>query len=241
MNTARILRWSGPCVLLAIVSFHGASAFPQSDAYYTYDWQWQSTFNSDGTRIGPDWLCLWLGYGTGVVDGTQLWLNPMKSTSPGTTHSAMVSSSFKLGEFWGFQVPVTTVKQLRTKKIRGREVSSPNPWEVAWLVGKMTDDGSAGLYFIYKTNGVEMGAYRYSGAECIFLFTAKMPKMVIGDEHLLGLSGSKSTLTAFVDGKELATVSLAAVAGWQLGDRIGLYTEDAMVSFGRVEATPSVP
>jgi hypothetical protein len=201
---------------------------------------WQGFFNfREGQLIGEgNWLCLWLGYGTGGVDNGALWLMPKSSSTPSETHSALVSSQFPLGPDWDIAVAMTTDRQLRTKKMRNRQVPAPNPWEVAWLVADMMEDGSAGLYFILKTNGVELGAYRETG-EQIFLFTASSPQNRIGRTYVCRLVKTGRQITAMVNGQTVGTASLDALGDWPRGDRIGLYTEDASVRFGPVSVITS--
>jgi len=188
----------------------------------------------EGELIGEgNWSCLWLGYGSGYVSKDILGLTPKASTAPSQTHSALVRSEFALGQNWDISVAITTDSQLRTKKMRGKQTPAPNPWEVAWLLADMKEDGSAGLYFILKTNGVELGAYRETG-EQIYLFTGTAPKNRIGTEYSCRLVKIGNQITAFVDGRQVAAASLEALGGWPLGNRIGLYTEDAAARFGPV-------
>jgi hypothetical protein len=112
---------------------------------------------------------------------------------------------------------------------------------VAWLVADMAADGSAGIYFIFKPNGVELGAYRGFGAEQIFLDTGSTPVMKIGTTYSYRLVKNSTMVTALVDGAPVAAAPLAALGNWALGNRIALYTEDAAVRFGPVTVTTSAP
>ena len=207
----------------------------------TYPWNGSYSF-PDGQVIGGGlWQCLWLGYGTGRVSGGELLLQPMTSTTAGETHSALVRSQFALGSTWMISVNVTTSKQLRTRKVRGKAVPAPNPWEVAWLIADMAPDGSAGLYFIFKPNGVELGAYRGFGQEQVFLDTDSRPAMTIGTTCSYQLVKDSTMVTALINSVPVAAAPRAALSGWSLGNRIGLYTEDAAVRFGPVTVTTSVP
>lgn len=199
----------------------------------TYDWSGNYTFNEGQWIGGGYWYCLWLGYGSGNVFGGEISLKPKASTTALETHSALLRSEFVLGQDWDISVKMTTDRQLRTRKVRNKQAPAPNPWEVAWLVADMVEDGSAGLYFILKTNGVELGAYRETG-EQMFLFTASAPQNRIGTGYLCRLVKSGSRITAFVNGQQVAAAPLDVLGDWPLGDRIGLYTEDAAVRFGPV-------
>jgi hypothetical protein len=218
------------CLCLAGALISGA---PAQESGTTYFWQGSYDFYEGQLIGGGNWLCLWLGYGPGYVSGGEIALKPKASTTLSETHSALVRSEFVLGQDWDISVTMTTDRQLRTKRVRGRQVPAPNPWEVAWLVADMVEDGSAGLYFILKTNGVELGAYKGNGDQ-IFLFTTSSPQNRIGRSYLCRLVKVGSQITAVVNGQTVGTASITALGDWPLGDRIGLYTEDAAVRFGPV-------
>jgi hypothetical protein len=219
-----------PCLCLAGALIPGAPAQATGTTYF-----WQGSYDFyDGQFIAEgNWLCLWLGYGAGYVSRGEISLRPKASTTDSETHSALVRSEFVLGQDWDLSVTMTTDRQLRTRKMRNRQVPAPNPWEAAWLVADMVEDGSAGLYFILKTNGVELGAYKETG-EQMFLFTASSPQNRIGRSYLCRLVKAGSQITAIVNGQTVGTASLGVLGEWPLGDRIGLYTEDAAVRFGPV-------
>ena len=203
----------------------------------TYTWSGNYLFNEGQWIGGGYWFCLWLGYGSGNVSGGEILLKPKAATTALETHSALVRSEFVLGQNWDISVRMTTDRQLRTKKMRNKQVPTPNPWEVAWLVANMTEDGSAGLYFILKTNGVELGAYKENGDQ-VFLFTSPAPQNRIGSSYLCRLVKVGNQITALVNGQAVAAASLDALGTWPLGNRIGLYTEDAAVRFGPVSVGP---
>jgi hypothetical protein len=135
---------------------------------------------------------------------------------------------------WDISAVVQTDEQLAQKKVRKQLVPSPNTWEVAWLIANMVDDGSAGIYFILKTNGVELGVYARNGYDHAYLYTGTTPTLQLRKEYLYRFVNDGENLTALVDGKPVASAPLAALPGWVLGNKIGLYTEDAAVRFGRV-------
>ncbi len=234
MTVQRLPKWFLSCSLTAIIAV-SLPMSPPGQSSTTYTWDGKYSFG-DGSEIGPNWTCLWLGYGTGAVNAGQLLLRPKASTSPGESHSALVRSDFSLGQAWDISGNVLTESQLRTTKVRKKAIPTPNPWEVAWLIANMMDDGSAGLCFIFKTNGVELSAYRNYGNERAYLFTANSPVMRIGYPYTYRLVSDGMVVTALVNGAMVGQASLASVSGW-LGDRVGLYTEDATVRFGAVAVT----
>ena len=210
-----------------------SGALIREAAAQTYTWDGSYRLNEGQLIGGGSWACLWLGYGSGYVSNDVLGLKPKASTTPSETHSALVRSEFVLAQDWDISVVITTDSQLRAKKMRGKQTSAPNPWEVAWLLADMKEDGSAGLYFILKTNGIELGAYKENGDQ-MFLFTAPTPQNRIGKSYLCRLVKADRQITAIVNGQPVATASLDALGDWPLGDRIGLYTEDAAVRFGPI-------
>ncbi len=237
MTSARV--GTGCAILLSfVVSGHLATGLAAQTSALTYTWSGKYYFY-DGQSIGGGyWLCLWLGYGTGRVSRGEILLRPKAATTALETHSALVRSEFVLGQDWDISVRMTTDKQLRTRKAGKRQVPAPNPWEVAWLVANMREDGSAGLYFILKTNGVELGLYKENGDQ-FFLFTTPTPQNRIGTSCLCRLVRIGNEVTALVDGQPVAAASLDKLVDWPLGDRIGLYAEDAAVRFGPVSVVTS--
>ncbi len=168
----------------------------------------------------------------------KLLLRPAPATRKGETHSSLVESEFLLGAEWDVSVFVRVDEQLRTQwggKKRGM-LKKPNPWEVAWIFGDALPDGSAALYFAFKTNGIELGAFRFHGEEVQFLATLPEPKLQIGRWYEYRLVKRSGLLSAYVDNMDtpVAEASLAPVAHWTFGDRLGLYCEDSAVRFGTV-------
>ena len=221
--------------LVFAVGFILQLAFSADSILSSQSHSWDGAYEFvDGQVIGDGaWRCLWLGYGSGAVADPNLWLRPAVSSRDDETHSALVRSEFSLGSSWDFSVIVSTDGQLRTRK--------PNPWEVAWIMGDLTEDGSAGIYFTLKTNGVELGAYRDHGLEQHYLFTSDSPTLVLGSEYDYRLVKDSGRVYAFVNGSLIAEAPVDSIEHWNLGDRIGLYTEDAAVHFGevRVESASS--
>ncbi len=228
----KLLHWILCCCLLTMVAGTVGLSLPrQSGHVYTWD---ENKILRDGDKIGSYWRCIWLGLGSGQVSSGQLWLSPMVSTSPGETHSGLIGSNFSLGRTFDISVDVTTDQQLRITKTRKKTISTPNPWEVAWLIANMADDGSAGVYFIYKPNGVELGAYGEFGRARTYLYTAGQPTLVLGRRYTYRLMSNGESLIAAINGVEVASASLSSLTGYSFGNKIGLYTEDASVHFGPV-------
>jgi hypothetical protein len=214
------------CMLTAMLSQIPVSSGNLESIISGYTWEGTYEF-FDGQAIGGGaWRCVWLGYGFGEVSDGKLWLSPAVSRKVGETHSSLVASEFTLDSTWDFSVISATDRQLRNR--------SPNPWEVAWIMADMKEDGSTGLYFLLKPNGVELGAYRHHGLEQQFLYTNHSPVLELGREYEYRLAKEDGWIQAFVDGDLVAEAPLNSIDTRDLGDRIGLYTEDAAVHFGEV-------
>ncbi len=240
MVSGKLVRSGSSLLLLSIIGVPPANLSAQGQTR-VYTWDGSYGIRDGELLAGGSWRCLWLGYGTGSVSAGQLFLRPKASTAAGETHSALVGSQFSLGSTWDIAVDVTTEKQLRTRKVRGKIVAAPNPWEVAWIITDMAADGSAGMYFIFKPNGVELGAYRGFGQEQVFLDTGSTPTMRVGRTYTYRLVKDGNLVTALIDNKSVAAAALDKLRSWSLGNRIGLYTEDAAVRFGPVTVITPYP
>lgn len=222
----------GACALLASLLLSAAAAPPATAAAFSEDFSSYATnvCLADGATFGP-WTSLFNGYGCNAVktDGTRFWLeeSPYPSASPAETHSSLV-----LGP--SFAAPLTltadarTIAQLRTG-------SAPNAWEVAWVVWNYADN----VHFYYlalKTNGWELGKAdpAYPGAQR-FLATGSSPSFAVGTTHAVKIVQDQNVLEAYVDGALLTTFTDAERP--YLSGRIGLYNEDANVSFADVAVT----
>lgn len=180
--------------------------------------QWQ-----EGEVQGP-WRLEYHGYGTVSYGGDTVRLAPMASTRAEETHGSLVVSHRTYRD-----VDVTalmrTDRQLRTG-------TAPNPWESAWLLWHHTDD----LHFYalaLKPNGWELSKEdpAYPGAQR-YLATGSRPAFPIGSTARVRVRQSGATIRVDVDGRPLVTFT-DRERPYRSG-AIGLYTEDAAVTFSRV-------
>lgn len=181
-----------------------------------------------GTRYG-NWMPAWNGFGsiTRVTDGqAALQLEPETATTPGETHSALVTSVPSFGNT-DLTMSVRTVSQLR-------QGSAPNPWEVGWALWHYTDN-SHFYYLALKPNGWELGKEdpAYPGNQR-FLATGGR-SFAVGSWHQIHVTQIAGTVTVSADGLVLTTF----VDGERpyLSGSIGLYCEDSLVHFAGISAT----
>lgn len=177
------------------------------------------------------WFVTYAGFGTVrlVRDGTPaLELTPQPATSPDVTHAALVTSLDVFGDL-ELTAAITTVKQLR--------VGAPNPWEVGWLLWHYRDDDHF-YYLSIKPNGWELGK-RVPGVpgNQRFLAGGAHPVFALG-QHVVHVLQVRSTIEVACDGELLGTYTDDNSP--YLNGRLGLYTEDAQVRFGPLQAR-SVP
>jgi Domain of Unknown Function (DUF1080) len=184
----------------------------------------------DGQTFGS-WLSAYNGYGCNSVvssGGNQMLSErPLASTSSGETHAGLVLGPAVSGDMT-YQVDALTGQQLRTG-------SSPNPWEVAWVLWNYTDDTHF-YYFTPKPNGWELGKEdpAYPGAQR-YLATGSSPAFPIGQWYQVKIAQSGSTIQVFVNGLLIVTFTDSETP--YSSGQIGLYTEDAQAYFDNVSVT----
>ena len=191
---------------------------------------------AEGSTHGP-WQVDYNGYGgVGIgarPTGTKYhYQKPMAATAPGETHASMIVSTKR---FAGVDMTLRqkTVRQLRTG-------SEQNPWEVAWVVWGYRDDLHF-YYFIFKTNGIELGKVHpgYPGAQR-YLYTSSRPRMTIGRWNTIRVRQVGTTIDVWVDGVRVVRglVDSPGPAGDQpyTTGKIGMYNEDAYVRFDDLSA-----
>ena len=202
---------------------HADISFSDNFSSYT-----QNTCFPDDTNFGP-WTSAFSGFGCIQVQssGTQSWLDesPQVSTNSSETHASLVLGP-SLSNALTFSVSAITVTQLR-------QGSSPNPWEVAWVLWHYTN-GNNFYYFIAKPNGWELGKEE-QGSQT-FLATGSSPSFPIGNSYNIKIMETdQNTITVYVGGQLITTFT--DTNNPYTSGRIGLYTEDAHVQFESVQAT----
>jgi hypothetical protein len=152
-------------------------------------------------------------------------LQSQAPSSPAETHSALLTSNTT----WGDQVfsyTAATLAQLRTG-------SAPNPWEVAWSMFRFTDL-SHYYWFIVKPNGWELGKKQGSDTQ-IFLATGATPTEPVGTAYQVRIQAQAGRILVSVNGTAVVDYTDPSPL---LGGSVGLYEEDAKVTFTNVSVTP---
>ncbi len=180
---------------------------------------------ADGTRFAG-WHVVFNGYGSVSVQqdrGKVLSLSPMASARPDETHAALVATDEQFGNA-DIRVRMKSVNHLRTG-------SSPNPWEVAWLLWNYTDNTHF-YSLVLKPNGWELGKEdpAYAGAQR-FLATGEEP-FPLGRFYDVRVRQVGNTMTVWVDGKPLT--SYTDNERPYISGSVALYCEDSVVHFDNV-------
>lgn len=192
-----------------------ARKLPSTSSTSTLTTTWVDGATHDG------WHADFTGYGTIArgADGT-FTLAPKSATSPGETHAALLTSVADYADL-DLTSTVTTTAQLR-------QGSTPNPWEVAWLLWHHSDNTHF-YYVALKPNGFELGKEdpAYPGAQR-FLVTDTFG-FPIGSSHVVRVHQAGPRLTVWVDG--VVRADFVDDERPYLSGHVGLYDEDSATTF----------
>jgi hypothetical protein len=167
---------------------------------------------------------------TATNNNTVFYEEPKSSTNPNETHAALTLTT-QTYEDVEMQLRVKTNEQLRQN-------STPNPWEVAWIMWRFQDDWHH-YYFIFKPSGVELGKKQNENQaeEQIFLYTANEPQLKINEWNTWHIKMSGNHIEIWLkmaDGSWQSVVNYHDSTPIVGPGNIGLYTEDAYVQFDDV-------
>lgn len=169
------------------------------------------------------WRLVYNGYGSARAihdaPGWSFELTPKAAKQSEKTHAALAVSEQQTGDVLVSATLVTT-RQLRTPR--------PNPWEVAWLLWRYTDDSH--FYAVaLKPNGWEVTKEdpAYPGGQR-FLATGATPGFAIGGKHTVQVRQTGNAIEVHVDG---LVIHVRDDENPYLRGAVGLYTEDAAVRF----------
>ena len=181
---------------------------------------------------GSPWRVAYSGYGQASVSSqgglTRITLQPVQAASPQQTHAALVLSRSSWGDL-DIQIRLRTNRQLRRPQ--------PNPWEVGWILWHYTSDQRF-YYIALKTNGWELGKTDPSYPDDQrFLATATHPVFPPGRWYTVRIRQQGRGIEVDVDGHRLAR--FADSQDPYLSGLVGLYTEDASVTFQPVTVGPA--
>jgi hypothetical protein len=155
----------------------GGSRLPALPNLPSYD-----NFGNRSNTVSK-WSVQYTGYGLAGIknstEGSIYSMSPRASRNASETHAVLVKSTGKFSDF-RLVADVKTDRQLRQN-------SSPNAWEVAWILFRYTDTFHY-YWFSLKPNGIELG--KKSCNHCvnpvdgqIILFTAAMPTLKLRVDH----------------------------------------------------------
>jgi len=183
--------------------------------------QWQNVYNGDGGSSGvkkePD-------------NKNVFFMYPKISKAGNETHANLVKTTKTFSNF-EMNMDVKTDKQLR-------ENSPPNPWEAAWVFFRYTDQFHY-YWFTIKSTGVELGKKDcdtckspYEGQ--IFLHDSDKPVLKVGDWSHWNVRAQGNHISIEVNGTNVLSFTDNGMSRKLASGSIGLYDEDASVSFDNV-------
>ena len=240
-QTASTTAEKGPAAADADRPGDGGSLLTFDDTFDGTEMQWEQ-----GDTVGA-WYVQYDSYGrVGLSGDGNLSMAPQPATAPDRTHAALVTSTQV------FNGDIEVVVRARTEQ-QLRIASPPNPWEVAWLAWHYRHDHRF-YYAMLRPSGWELGKVDNTridptGPECLwpeyenckypgaqrFLATGTDPTFALGEWHEFRVVQSGSEIVLWGDGRQLTRY--VDTEDPYLDGSIGLYTEDAAVSFDRVTAT----
>jgi len=183
-------------------------------------------FSDDFSGTLGKWDIVYTGYGTVAIENGLLSMAPMVSKAPSETHAPLVAvNSNSWNSAWNdysFSVKMNTTQQLRVG-------STPNPWEVGWLLFRYAD-AQHFYYFIKKTNGIELGKFN-NGSQTFFV-TADNPKLTLNTWDSYSIAVKGNNIKVSVNGTQVANYT--DTNSPYLTGRIGLYDEDTHVHYDDV-------
>lgn len=188
-----------------------------------------SSTAATGPVTGGPWWLAYNGYGHAWVstgDGiTRITLQPAGAATPTQTHAALMLSRRTWRDLVA-EVRLRTNAQLRRPH--------PNPWEVGWILWHYTSDQRF-YYIALKPNGWELGKADPDGQR--FLATGSRPVFPPGRWYTVRVQQRGEDIEVDVDGRFL--VRFADSQDPYRSGQVGLYTEDASVTFQPVTVGPA--
>jgi Domain of Unknown Function (DUF1080) len=186
------------------------------------------------TGLGPGlaWHLAFNGYGhawSSTQRGvTRITLQPAQAASRAQTHAALVLSRDTWRDL-DAEIRLRTNRQLRWPH--------PNPWEVGWILWHYTSNDRF-YYIALKPNGWELGKEDpdYPGDQR-FLASAAQPVFPPGRWYTIRVQQRGAGIEVDVDGRRL--VRFTDSQDPYRSGRVGLYTEDASVTFQPVTVGPA--
>lgn len=163
-----------------------------------------------------------------IANGGEFILTPAAATSAGVTHATLLTTNLSFSGSFQFSGQATTLSQTRIN-------TTPNPWEVAWVLWHYSDNTHF-YYFIVKPNGWELGKEdpAYPGNQRI-IDTGRLPDCIIGQNYSFQLAINGASVSISVNGAFVVAFTDAEAPIYTSG-KLGLYTEDSQVKFWKVSS-----
>ena len=199
------------------------NTYTLNDGETSPDGKWQSVYNGGGSS----------GAKKDLNDNNMFFMYPNASISKNETHASLVKTTQQFSNF-EMSVKVKTDKQLR-------EGTLPMPWEAAWIFFRYTDEFHY-YWFLVKPTGIELGkkdcdtcANPYLGQ--IFLYSDDRSILKVGDWSDWEIDAIGNRIIISVNGTRLIDFLDRSMSQQLARGAIGLYTEDAAVSFDDIFIT----
>lgn len=206
--------------------------------------KWQNVFTGGGaTGVTIDDAGRHVLFERPAAATTPSQINPDGTTTSGT-HAALVLTTQIFTDFT-LSLDVRTDRQLRLN-------SPPNPWETAWVLFRYVDRGHHDWFYVGTThyelgkkdtpvvNGQihELEYFLKTGATPVVTLGAwqHWDLTVIGNHISVAVNGSP--VVDYLDAGERRPDGTIIPPMSNFAGQIGLYTEDAAVSFANVSITP---
>lgn len=174
------------------------------------------------------WFLNFAGFGSVSSNGTSVTLAPAASVAPNDTHSALVTTTAS----YDVSSSPLIVEATILNNFQSRQGSAPNPWEAGWLVWNFSNNTSF-YYFTLKTNGWELGQANpgFPGAQR-FPATGSFPAVSLGASYNIRMIQTGNNIKVYINNVLIVNYD-DTIAPYYSG-KIGLYTEDASVTFSSV-------
>jgi 3-keto-disaccharide hydrolase len=223
-------------VVVLIVSLVVVSSLFRDDMYDDFE---SLTYTLSDSNVSPNkkWINVYNGGGSSGVrndfknaNNNVFFMYPKAAKFANETNANLVITTTNFSNF-DMSVEVKTERQLRGN-------SSPNTWEVAWVLFRYTDDFHY-YWFVQKPSGIELGKKDcdtctdpFDGQE--FLYTNEIPTLKLGQWANWKISAIGNNFTVSINGTELVNFTDFDISPQLESGAIGFYDEDASVVFDNI-------
>lgn len=223
-------------LILTILALSPSVALARRDPFIPYKTPvmvvMPRVYNFPNLTAPLEWRTVYDGYGTvnWDVNLQQITMSPKPATQPTETHAALVVSKSSYHQPFQLNYTMKTTKQLRVG-------STPNAWEVGWLVFGYKTDGKF-KYLILKPNGygLELGESLLNDKQN-FLYTSAFNQDLfpVNKDYNVTIIAQNNIITITINGKQYAPYSLTNKDALTVDGQYGFYTEDAAVQVSNIK------